>query len=149
MFDSIAHPKKRAFLAAFCESGIVKIAANTAEISRELHYDWKAQDLEYAAAFALAERIAGDLLEDIARQRAYAKSDRLLAFLLTAAKPEKYGKKLEHSGAIAVVHTVDLTAFSDEELELLGKLAAKATQPAGDRGGDRTPPAEQDSETLS
>jgi hypothetical protein len=166
MFDSIAHPKKRAFLAAYSECGMVTRAAELAGISRELHYDWKTQDANYAEAFAVATVLAGDALADEAARRAQfgvddyvlyqgevvmhngtpivkrKYSDGLLEMLLTGAKPELYGKKLDHTGEIKHIHTVDLTAFSDEELELLGRLAAKATQPASDRGGDRTPAAE-------
>jgi hypothetical protein len=70
MFEQIAHPQKRAFLAAFAECGRVKQAAKAANISREAHYDWKAQDSDYATAFSVAQKLAGDSLEDEAVRRA-------------------------------------------------------------------------------
>lgn len=70
MFDSISHPQKRAFLAAYARLGNVTRAARIARISRELHYDWKAQDKDYAAAFEQAKILAGEALEDDAVRRA-------------------------------------------------------------------------------
>ncbi len=112
---TIKHPKKRAFLAAFSELGSITEAALVAKVSRELHYDWRAQDPDYAAAFTIAQERAGDALEDEAHRRArgyvYEEvddgaggkkvvrrnmlrcSDRVLLRLLEGAKPEKYGRK--------------------------------------------------------
>jgi hypothetical protein len=70
MFEHIRHPQQRSFLAAYSECGIVKRAAKIAGISRELHYDWKAKDTDYAEAFAWAVELAGDALEDEAVRRA-------------------------------------------------------------------------------
>lgn len=143
MFDSISHPKKRAFLAAFAECGEVKQAATLADISRELHYDWKANDRDYALAFSLAEEMAGDELEDEARKRAKRGGDKLLMFLLQALKPEKYKQRKEITSQVEHKHklAIDLTALSDEELNVLAKFADKAARPAGDPRGDSTPRA--------
>jgi hypothetical protein len=130
MFDNITHPQKRAFLAAFATCPIVKRAAEAAGISREAHYDWKANDPEYAEAFELARKIGGDALEDEACERAMGyevpvfdkrtgelvgmakrHSDRLMLAMLAAAKPEKYGKKLlELSGTVNVALAERLAA---------------------------------------
>ena len=69
MFESITHPQKRAFLAAYSECGMVSRAAAIAGISRESHYDWRANDPDYADAFELARERAGDAAEDEARLR--------------------------------------------------------------------------------
>jgi hypothetical protein len=128
MYETISHPHKRAFLAAFAELGNVKRAATVAGISREAHYDWRRNDAEYAAAFEDATARAGDALEDEAMRRARfgvaeyvvskgeivmlpAKegeprkplmkrrySDALLTLLLKGAKPQKYRERFEHSG---------------------------------------------------
>jgi len=155
MFDHISHPKKRAFLAAFAECGEVKQSAELADISRELHYDWKAQDEEYAAAFAVAELLAADELEDEARRRAKKGGDKLLMFLLSALKPEKYKVRKEITSQVEHKHRVeiDLTALTDDELNALARLADKAAiKPASDPSGDRAPralpPAEQTIDVL-
>lgn len=164
MFEQIAHPQKRAFLAAFAECGRVKQAAQAANISREAHYDWKAQDPDYAAAFSAAQKLAGDALEDEAMRRAKLGvlepvyqggvrvgfkrkySDGLLKMLLQGAKPEKYNTKtVEHKGEVKHQHTVDWEAFSDEDLKILEQLADKSRslRPRSDPGGNRPAQGEE------
>jgi hypothetical protein len=165
---SIRHPKKRAFLAAYSEVANVTRAAQLAGIGRELHYDWKARDPEYAAAFALAVQVAGDALEDEAVRRAQIGvvdaifqggkqvgtrrrySDTLLAFLLKGAKPEKYNTERHElsgpsQGPIHHAHAFDLSALSEEELAALERITSKATRPSGGgRGGTDAPQREKD-----
>lgn len=68
--DTIRHPKKRAFLAAYAACGNVTLAAEGAGIHRTLHYRWLGDDLTYADAFRQAEEQAADRLEQAARARA-------------------------------------------------------------------------------
>jgi hypothetical protein len=123
MFDTIAHPQKRAFLVAYSELGNVRAAARVAGISRESHYDWNARDPLYAEAYKLAREKAGDALEAAAYQRARfgvadlvlyegqpvtvdgkplvkrRYSDGMVRMLLAGLNPAKYGeKKLEITG---------------------------------------------------
>lgn len=155
MFESITHPRKRAFLAAYSKCANVTRSAKIAGISRELHYDWKAQDDEYAAAFETAGQLGGDFLEDQAVNQAtrgtveyvvykgevveYAgkpvkkrhRSEKLLMFLLSGVKPHKYKQRVanEHSGPngapLGGAH-IDLSALTDAELDELERLAIKA-----------------------
>lgn len=67
---SIEHPKKRAFLSAFAQTGCVSRAADLAGCSRNSHYNWLKTDAEYAVAFEDAEMMVGDLLESEAMRRA-------------------------------------------------------------------------------
>jgi hypothetical protein len=62
--------RKKAFLAAFRQTGNVKAAAEAAEIDRSLAYVWKRGDPEYAVMFSDAQADAADLLELEARRRA-------------------------------------------------------------------------------
>lgn len=117
MFDEIQHGKKRAFLAAFAETGNITRAAEAAEIDRTSHYVWLKDDAEYAAAFEDAREASVDALEAEARRRAVEGvaepvgwyqgkpggvvkrySDTLLIFLLKGAKPEVYKDRHEHTG---------------------------------------------------
>ena len=109
-------PKKRAFLAAYSETGNIRQAAKVAGIHRDTHYDWLNKDEEYRAAFEAAKLEASDRLEEEARRRAvegvddpvYYKgeqvgvirrySDTLLIFLLKGAMPEKYTDRRKLSG---------------------------------------------------
>ena len=67
--------KKPAFLAAFRASASITKAAKAAKITRHLHYDWLADDPEYAAAFDAAKEDAAQTLEDEAVRRAHAGVD--------------------------------------------------------------------------
>lgn len=117
---------KTRFLQEFTRTGNVSAAAKLADVGRRTHYDWLAQDPDYAAAFAEATEEAGDLLEAEARRRALegsisykfdrygaplkhpdhpelnyferTYSDTLLIFLLKGAKPEKYAERRVLSG---------------------------------------------------
>lgn len=121
--------KKRAFLTAYAECGVISQAADAADVARQSHYDWMATDAEYPALFRMVQRQAADVLEMEARSRAVdgwdepvfyegsvcghkrKRSDTLLIFLMKGAMPEKYGEKIEHAGQVGVQHsgTVDLT----------------------------------------
>lgn len=110
--EKIQHPKKRAFLAAYAEMGVVTRSAQLAEINRCTHNAWLNEEGEsgdeYRAAFEDAKRAANDALESEARRRAisgvdkpfYYKgelvettkqySDVLLIFLMKAADPARF-----------------------------------------------------------
>src|SRR5690606_23292709 len=68
--NRIQHAKKRAFLAAYAETGNISRAAQMAEIDRSTHYIWMREDPAYVEAFAYADQQAGDRLEEEARRRA-------------------------------------------------------------------------------
>lgn len=51
------------FLAAFRKTGVILLAAETAEIHRSTHYDWMKTDPVYAQRFADAEDDAADVVE--------------------------------------------------------------------------------------
>ncbi len=116
--NGIRHPKKRAFLAAYCTTGNVSEAARLAGINRLSHYDWLHSDERYAAVFEQAVEISGDYLEAVARDRATKGwlepvyyhgtvvghvrkySDTLLIFLLKGVRPEKFrdNATIRHTG---------------------------------------------------
>ena len=70
--DGIAHPKKRAFLAAYSECGIITAAVEAAQVARASHYVWMEHDEEYALAFTQAKEVAIEHMEAEARRRAVA-----------------------------------------------------------------------------
>jgi hypothetical protein len=116
-------PKKRAFLAAFTENGVIRYAAHAAGIARQTHYDWLKGDAEYVLAFRNACEDAADRLEREVVRRAVEGvvkplvsggrwirdddgqlvtireySDTLLIFALKGMRPEKYRERqqLQH-----------------------------------------------------
>lgn len=115
--NGIRQPKRRAFLAAFCQTGNISEAARLAKVNRLSHYEWM-QDKHYAKVFAQAQEIAGDYLEAVAWNRAtngwlepvwyqgvqvglvLKTSDQLLMFLLKAIRPEKFrdNATIRHTG---------------------------------------------------
>lgn len=168
MFDHIAHPKKRAFLAAYQHLCNVRRAAKEAGIARETHYDWLHSDAEYAAAFERArlEAVEG-LVEDAYRRARFGVlepvyqmgervglrrrySDGMVAMLLKIMHPAKYGDKPQahvHSGEVKHTHGIDLSALTDEELtalEHIARRARKSDQPGSAGGGTPAAPAPQD-----
>ena len=107
LFPTITHPKKRAFLLAYMQTGVVTAAAKAAKIDRRTVYNWLDSDPDFAEAMEQAKEAVVDMLEHEAIKRATTgKSDTLLIFLLKGMKPEKYSDRLraeiEHSGGINV-----------------------------------------------
>ncbi len=69
-FPRIVDSKQRAFLAAFRETGNVRLACEVAKVGRSSHYRWLGMHPEYREAFELAKLQAADVLEDEAHRRA-------------------------------------------------------------------------------
>jgi hypothetical protein len=110
--------KKEAFLKALAKLGNISDACRKARVPRRTVYNWKAEDADFAQAWAEAEETAVDVLEREARRRAASGtlkpvyylgkkvgtireySDTLLIFLLKGARPDKYADRVknEHSG---------------------------------------------------
>ncbi len=147
-FAMIRHGKKRAFLKAYAETGgILSHAAKAAGCDRHSHYNWMKDDADYAALFeSIAKDMAYDRLEDEATRRAVdgwdepvyqggelvgfkrRYSDTLLIFMLNGARPEKYRRVTEHTGAIDHRHgtLADFTAQLLQQNERAGNGNGKA-----------------------
>ncbi len=70
-FTEISHPKKRAFLAAYSQTGNKSLAAKMAGIVKQTIYtrQWR-EDPEFQDALERAELMAADILEDEVHRRA-------------------------------------------------------------------------------
>ncbi len=79
----VAHHKKRAFLAAFAETGNISLATKIANVGRRKHYYWLAADREYVKAYEDAREEAGHNLEAEARRRAAEGWEKLVFYRLT------------------------------------------------------------------
>jgi hypothetical protein len=104
--------KQRAFLTAYTQGGTTSTAADLSGVSRRIHWYWLEQP-EYAAAFAKAQQMAGDLAEDEVYRRAFVGyekpityegeitghytcySDLLAMFHLKGLRPHKYRDNFE------------------------------------------------------
>jgi hypothetical protein len=126
------------FLTIYAACGNVSRAARAALIGRSTHYLWLKQDAAYAAAHAVADEEASDVIAAEIWRRAvhgvtkpmvsageivcYVQeySDTLLLALAAARMPEKYRRhRLEHSGRIeGAVSGASLV----EQAEALAKL---------------------------
>lgn len=131
--DRIGHPKKRAFLAAFAETGNISLSCQAAGVRRSTYYEWTEHDGAFGVALAAAREAAIDKLEEEARRRAVEGvtretgvyhngkliateveikySDTLLIFLLKGLRPEKYRERMDVTGTGAVVKVVDRDAW--------------------------------------
>ena len=128
--------KQKAFLAAFRETGNVRLACKAAKVSRSRHYQWRKEDVEYHEAFDLAKEEAADVLEAEAYRRAVEGvekqagwykgvaggivreySDNLLMFLLKGIRPEKYRERQEVAVSGGILSTIDFAQLPDEMIE--------------------------------
>ena len=137
-FAEIGHPKKRAFLAAYAQTGNKSRAAAMAGIVKQTLYtrQWR-EDAEFQKALGLAKEMACAVLEDEATRRAVEGverytgwykgkpggvvreySDNLLMFRLKALMPDKYRDRVEVRGSIA---NIDYEKLPDH---LLARIAA-------------------------
>lgn len=112
--DGGGSPKRRAFLAAMAQTGIISAAAHAAKVSVQAHSQVWMKQPGYPELFAAAKEQAVEMMEAEALRRATIgtpepvfqggkqvgtitkKSDVLLIFLLKAARPEKYRDRLSH-----------------------------------------------------
>ena len=136
-FSEIQHPKKRAFLTAYANTGKKGLAAELAGIERSTIYtrQWR-EDAQFQEALERAQLMAVDVLEGEAHRRAVEGweepvgwykgeaggvvrkySDLLLIFLLKGIRPEKYRERMEMRGAFA---NIDISQLPDE---LVARLA--------------------------
>jgi len=80
----IGHPKKRAFLAAYANSGNIRASCKAAGVVRQTYYDWQEQDDHFSTACGLAKAEYGDALEaELTRQ---VMSDHNTTALIVALK---------------------------------------------------------------
>ncbi len=136
-FPRIVDSKQRAFLAAFRETGNVRLACEVAKVGRTSHYRWLEMHPAYREAFDLAKLQAADILEQEAYRRAVEGieepigwyrgvaggtvrrySDVLLMFLLKGLLPERYRERRDLRSSLA---HIDLTQLPDH---LLARIAA-------------------------
>lgn len=126
---------KKAFLAAYRDTGNIRLACEAAGVKRRATvYEWQEHDAEFSAAFKQAQAEAVEALEAEAHRRAVLGwdepviapgrgivgsvrkfSDTLLIFLLKGAAPEKYRDRLDmrHSGQMQTLADL-VTAARDD-----------------------------------
>lgn len=91
---------QRKFLTAYEQDPFISRAASAAGIQRRSVWRWRKDDPVFAEAFAEAEELATQSLEEEALRRARSSSDTLLIFMLKAKRPEVYKDRVynEHTG---------------------------------------------------
>jgi hypothetical protein len=122
----IRHPKKRAFLAAYRQSGNIRAATEAAGVHRLTFYDWTEQDLIFAAAARQAKEEFGDLLE--AKLSEIALTQDNVTALIVALKMAGRFKEItrsEHTGADGGPIQLDDNGARDRIARALAELAAR------------------------
>jgi hypothetical protein len=130
---------------------LTQICADKRMPSRRTVYEWIEADEGFAAQFraarargvhALAEECL--TIADKPSKDAVEATDKRIKIdtrLRLAGKwlPSIYGEKVDvnHTGEVVTRH--DLSAYSADELDALEKLIAKASDVAGDQGGESPP----------
>lgn len=93
------HPKKRAFLAAYANSGNIRISAMAAGVHRLTYYQWCEHDERFKVACEQAKAEYGDLLEDELKQQIFAQHNTTaLIVALKMAGRFVDTQRQEHSG---------------------------------------------------
>jgi uncharacterized protein YjiS (DUF1127 family) len=105
------------FLDSLRLHGIVTQAAKDAGIDRDTAYYERQRDPVFAAEWKEALDRGVDMLEDVAKQRAYAGSDTLLIFLLKAHRPVVYRETIRT--VTLNITPDDLRNLSDDDLDNL------------------------------
>ena len=137
--NQITHPQQRAFLAAFRETGNVRLACQAAKVGRSSHYRWSEEDPSYQRAFEMAKQDAADILEAEAQRRAVEGvekptgwyrgqaggkireySDLLLIFLLKGLRPDVYRERQEIE-LRGMLHKVDVGKLPQWAIERLSE----------------------------
>lgn len=140
LFGHITHQKKRLFLTAYVQTGLLSQACLIAGCERKSHYYWL-KDPDYAAAFAEAKTMVADVFEEEASRRALGwdetrytddgtpytvrkQSDVLLIVRLKALKPQEYRENahLEVSGTVTV-NIAQKTRDANERIERLRRAS--------------------------
>ena len=139
-FGAIRHPRKRAFLAAYAQTGNISAAALAAGTHRSNHYLWLQKDPVYAAEFSNSHEEAVERLESEARRRAVAGSDILLMFLLKAARPSVYRDNYVRAGQVVLTTAPADRVLTQEEVLAAYALSisSPAAPPAATAGGTGT-----------
>lgn len=105
------------FLDGLRMHGVVTRAAMVAGIDRDTAYYERQRDPTFAVEWQEALDRGVDMLEDVAKQRAFAGSDTLLIFLLKAHRPERYRETIR---TVSLNITPDdLRNLSDDDLDNL------------------------------
>lgn len=135
---------RQAFLDAFEELGMVTAACKEVGLSRQVVYNERQRNEEFATAWADVEERLVERMEREAYRRAVEGvekplvsagklvttvtefSDGLLQFLLKARRPERYREnvKVEHAGRVTSRVELDLSRLTDEQLAQLHGIAA-------------------------
>lgn len=152
-----AEPWMGKFIDHLRNGGTVAAACGLAVVGRATAYRHRQKDETFAVAWADAEEESTERLEEEAFYRAVKGvekpihyegrridfvreySDTLLIFLLKARKPETYRDRIDHrhsggisrpGGSSATVQpgSLDLTRLTNEEIDTLERIQAKATQ---------------------
>ncbi|HEY0311833.1 MAG TPA: hypothetical protein VGC56_05000 [Allosphingosinicella sp.] len=121
-YDGWTEEKQRRFIEVLADTGLVSAAAKAVGMTRETAYRLRrsAHGAAFARAWDMARHHAGGLVEDIAFERAFegvehnvydengevvctkrVYNDRLLMFLLSHLKPERYAAAARAAGADA------------------------------------------------
>jgi hypothetical protein len=103
--DVMRHPQKRAFLAAYRQTGNIRASTEAAGVQRTTFYQWTENDLVFAAAARQAKEEFGDLLEAKLSQMAMRQDNvtaLIVALKMAGRFVERVDQRTEHSGAVGV-----------------------------------------------
>ena len=119
----ITHPKKRAFLAAYRQSGNIRASTEAAGIERKHFYWWCEHDLVFAAAACQAKEEFGDLLEAKLAQLAL-RQDNVTALIVGLKMMGRFVERTRSEQTVEVSGHLDV----DTRESLAGRIAELGTR---------------------
>lgn len=125
--NAIRHPKKRAFLAAYRNTGNIRVATEAAGVNRCTFYEWAEHDEIFALAAEQAKAEFGDLLERKLSEMAF-EADNVTALIVALKMAGRFVDKTrnELTGADGRPIQIEHGELSEEELD--DRLAAIVEQ---------------------
>jgi hypothetical protein len=117
----IRHPKKRAFLAAYRQSGNIRASCEAADVARSQFYVWCECDDRFAVATRVAKEEFGDLLEAKLSQLAM-RQDNVTALIVALKMAGRFVERTRQEVSGPEGGPIELTR-KDPRVSLEAKLA--------------------------
>jgi len=124
-YSTVHHPKKRAFLAAYRQTGNIRASTEAAKIRRATYYDWCENDLVFAAAAQQAKEEFADLLEAKLSQLAM-RQDNVTALIVGLKMSGRFVERTRSEVSGPNGQPIQLDSASDIDAAIERRLAKLA-----------------------
>jgi len=111
------------YIASYVNFGTVEVADSMVSMASSTRRDWMEECPAFAEAVLESRDVIADELESVALERAKAKSDTLLMFLLKAYRPEKFRDRVDsnvyqHGGGVTLTFNDGMLSPEEKALHI-------------------------------